>query len=102
MAGIPGTIPSSRAYRGMPYRLFSAGHYDADTVEIMTRVFDEICTELGLATREDRLRDMIAYEIMDCVSKGQRDFHVVRGCVRTALRMPPSKNNGSKTGESAP
>ena len=86
----------------MPYRLFSAGHYDADTVEMMTRVFDEVCTELGLANREDRLRDMIAYEIMECVSKGQRDFDLVRGCVRDALRMPALKNNGPKPEESAP
>ena len=76
---------------GMPYRLFSAGHYDAATVELMTTVFDEICIELGLANREDRLRDLIAYEIMDCVGKGHRELNFIRGCVRTALRMPPRK-----------
>jgi hypothetical protein len=91
MADIPRTIQSSKAYRGMPYRLFSAGHYDAATVELMTTVFDEICIELGLANREDRLRDLIAYEIMDCVGKGHRELNFIRGCVRTALRMPPHK-----------
>ena len=80
----------------MPYRLFHSSPYDADTVQLMTQVFDEICTELGLANREDRLRDLIAHEVLQCVSKGGRDLsQVTRGqilaCTRKALNMrqPP-------------
>ena len=75
----------------MVYRLFSASHYDADTVELMSKVLEEVCTELGLANREDRLRDMIAYEIMDCVSKGHRELGLIRNCARNALQMPTRK-----------
>jgi len=38
----------------MPYRVFHNSPHDADTVRLMMQVFDEICTELGLANREDR------------------------------------------------
>jgi hypothetical protein len=50
----------------MPYQLFRSSQYDADTVHLMSQIFDEVCNELRLANREDRLRDMIAYEIMEC------------------------------------
>jgi hypothetical protein len=77
----------------MPYRLFDNSQYDADTVQTMSEVFDEVCIELGLANREDRLRDLIACEILDCVSKGTRDPAHIRGCVRNALLMPPPKTS---------
>ena len=38
----------------MPYRLFHSSQYDADTVRVMSEVFDEVCAELGLANREER------------------------------------------------
>ena len=72
----------------MAYRLFQSSQYDADIVALMTKVFDEVCIELGLANREDRLRDMIAFEILQCVGKGQRDLLHIRSCTRKALRMP--------------
>jgi hypothetical protein len=73
----------------MPYRLFHSSQHDADTVELMTEVFDEVCTELRLANREDRLRDLIAFEILECVNKGERDPARVRMCARKALNLPP-------------
>ena len=48
----------------MSYRLFHNGQYDAETVKWMTEVFEELCTELGLAPREDRLRDTVARVIL--------------------------------------
>jgi hypothetical protein len=72
----------------MVYPLFQTSRYGADTIEVMQKVFDEVCAELGLHDREDRLRDMIAYEIMECVSKGERDAGHIRGCARKALQMP--------------
>jgi len=72
----------------MPYRLFHSSQYDAETVRVMSQVFDEVCIELGLANREDRLRDMIAHEIMQCVGKGERDPAHVRQCARSALHLP--------------
>ena len=73
----------------MPYRLFHNSGYDADAVELMTTIFDEVCTELGLASREDRLRDIIAFEIMRCFKDGERNPAMIRHCARKALHMPP-------------
>jgi hypothetical protein len=75
----------------MPYRLFHSGQYDADAVQLMSRVFDEVCAELGLANREDRLRDMVAFEIVQCLEKGDRDPASMRACARKALHMPQDK-----------
>ena len=75
----------------MPYRLFHSSQYDADTVRLMSQVFDEVCIELGLANREDRLRDLIAYEIIQCVSNGERDPAHIRRCARKALHLPQPK-----------
>jgi hypothetical protein len=72
----------------MSYRLFHSSPYDAETVKLMSQVFDEVCVELGLANREDRLRDMIAHAIMQCVSGGERDPMHVRQCARKALHLP--------------
>ena len=72
----------------MPYRVFQNGGFDAETIGLMTGIFDEVCTELRLANREDRLRDLIAFEITQCVNKGERDPAVIRTCARKALHMP--------------
>jgi hypothetical protein len=74
----------------MPYRLFQSSGYDADTVALMSKVFDEVCTELRLANREDRLRDMIAFEIIQCVGKGERDSRDIKTCARNALHLGDS------------
>jgi hypothetical protein len=75
----------------MPYRLFHNSQYDADAVQLMSSVFDEVCAELGLANREDRLRDMVAFEIMQCMARGDRNPTVIRACARKALRLPQNK-----------
>ena len=70
----------------MPYRLFHNGQYDAETVKWMTEVFEELCTELGLAPREDRLRDTVARVILQCAERGRRDPEQIRQCARKAFR----------------
>ena len=74
----------------MTYRVFRASGLDANTVAAMTAVFDEVCAELNLAPREDKLRDIIAHEIVDCMRKGQRDPAHIRTCTRAALHLPRS------------
>src|SRR5688572_20726376 len=61
-AGRTGRLPWA-----MPYRLFHTGQHDAATIQLMSDIFDEVCTELGLANRDDQICDLIASEIMDCV-----------------------------------
>jgi len=75
----------------MPYRLFHSSQYDADTVRVMSEVFDEVCAELGLANREDRLRDIVAFEIMQCTARGERDPADLRVCARKALHIRGAK-----------
>jgi hypothetical protein len=79
----------------MPYRLFHNSQYDADMVHLMSKIFDEVCNELRLANREDRLRDLIAYEIMECFEQGKRDPNGIRQCVRKALHLPGPANTTS-------
>ena len=38
-----------------------------------------------------RLRDLIAYELLECVS-GKRDPVQIRSCVRSALQLPEPQN----------
>jgi hypothetical protein len=71
----------------MPCRLFHSSQYDADTIRLVSEIFDEVCTELGLANREDELRDLIAHEIIECVRKGQRDPEHVWECARRPLNL---------------
>lgn len=72
----------------MPYRLFHSSGYDADAIKLMSEVFDDVCTDLRLANREDRLRDIIAYEVIECVKRDQRDHAAIKSCVRNALSLP--------------
>jgi hypothetical protein len=48
----------------MPYRLFHSRHFDAETLNRMSAIFDEICIDLGLVHREDRIRDTVARAII--------------------------------------
>ena len=70
----------------MPYRLFHSRHFDAKTIKRMSAIFDEICIELGLAHREDRIRDTVARAIIRCVEQGRRDPEDIRRCARNAFR----------------
>src|SRR5690242_179381 len=72
----------------MPYRLFQTSGFPADDIKLMSDVFDEVRTELHLANREDRLRDMIPYEIVECIRRGERDRTKIKACVRKALHLP--------------
>jgi hypothetical protein len=69
----------------MPYPLFHKSQYDAETTKWMTDVFEELCLELGLAPREDRLRDTVARAIIECAEQGQREPELVRQCARKAF-----------------
>ena len=69
------------------YWLFQTGQHDADTMLLMDGVFEEVCAELGLAQREDRLRDLVAAEILQCVGGGERDSNHIRLCTRTAWNI---------------
>jgi len=71
----------------MAYSLFQAGEFDAATISMMTVIFEEVCAEMRLSPGEDKLRDLIAFEIKICVQNGQRDVRHIRNCARKALQL---------------
>jgi hypothetical protein len=58
------------------YRLLQNTTFEPDQIAAMTAAFEEVCRELGLAQREDALRDLVAKAIIDCGHKG--DFEPIR------------------------
>ncbi|MGB7257652.1 MAG: hypothetical protein WBD48_06195 [Pseudolabrys sp.] len=70
----------------MVHALFGSDRFDAETTAHMRAVFDEVCVELGLKPKEDRLCDLVAQEIVRCVDAGHRDPIFLRDCARKALR----------------
>jgi hypothetical protein len=44
-----------------------------------------VCVELGLAVRDDPLRDIVAQAIIKCAQTGIRDPCILRRCARDAL-----------------
>jgi hypothetical protein len=52
----------------------------------MASAFEDMCRELGLAERDDAMRDLVAKTIIDCATKGVLDSAKLRDCTREALR----------------
>ncbi len=67
------------------YRLLQNAAFDCEHVALMSSAFEDVCVELGLAAREDALRDMVAKAIIDCAQRGIRDPLMLRQCVRDSL-----------------
>jgi hypothetical protein len=72
---------------------------DAQTTAIMAAAFEEVCADLGLAAREDALRDLVALEVKKCVEHGERDVARIRACVRETLSVewPGSTKAGPRS-----
>jgi hypothetical protein len=67
------------------YRLFRDLPFDAQHVDLMTTVFEQVSLELGLGSREDQIRDLVAQAIIDCAHKGIRDREAMRRCAHETL-----------------
>jgi hypothetical protein len=67
------------------YRLFRDLSFDPDHVDLMASVFERVSLELGLGSREDQIRDLVAQAIIDCARKGIRDPEEMRRCAHTIL-----------------
>jgi hypothetical protein len=68
------------------YRLLQNAPFAPEDISVMTAVFEEVCRELGLAPREDPLRDIVARAIIECAQKGDTDPIRLRECAREALK----------------
>jgi hypothetical protein len=67
------------------YRLLQGSAFSPEVIELMTTAFENTCRELGLAKREDALRDVVARAIIACAEQGIRDPAELRNCARQAL-----------------
>ena len=68
------------------YRLLQNTSFDRDLIETLTSVFEEMSRELGLAAKDDALRDTLASVIVRCAQQGTRDPLQIRQCAYALLK----------------
>ena len=73
-------VAQSSSFLRMSYHLFETANVPPSTLAIMVSVFDEVCEQLRLSPVQDRLRDIVAQRILDCVRKGRIDQDELRAC----------------------
>jgi hypothetical protein len=67
------------------YRLLQNGAFTPEQVSLMTTAFEDVCRTLGLAERNDPLRDIVARAIIECAQRGDFDPVRLRECAQEAL-----------------
>jgi len=60
--------------------------FEPQQVAVMTTAFEAVCAELGLAEREDPLRDIVAKAIIKCAQTGEFDPVRFQECAHKALK----------------
>jgi hypothetical protein len=60
--------------------------FDPETIDAMTRAFEETLRELGLANRQDPTVERVAQVIIECAERGMRDAREMRDCAIEAIR----------------
>ena len=96
-------VAQGSGFLRMSYHLFETANVPPATLAIMVSVFDEVCEQLRLSPVQDRLRDIVAQSILDCVRKGRIDQDELRACA-LQLRNSPNKSsrpNGCQPGDDA-
>lgn len=71
------------------YRLLQNSAFQQHQIAVMTAAFEAVCRELGLAEREDPLRDIVAKAIIKCAQTGEFDPVRLRECAHEALKTRP-------------
>jgi hypothetical protein len=70
------------------YRLIEREAFEPDHIEVITAAFEDVCRELGLAAREDPLRDIVAQAIIKCAQLGEHDPIRLRKCAPDEIKKP--------------
>lgn len=68
------------------YRLLKTTTFEPETVEQLASVFDMVCRELGLAERNDPLRDTVARKVIEIAEAGEQDTERLRIRTLDAIR----------------
>ena len=79
----------------MTYHLFEREKISPEMLVMMTSVFEEVCADLGLRAVQDRLRDIVAERIIECVRRGEKERVVIKSYARKSLRSDGSLDDGS-------
>jgi hypothetical protein len=74
-----------------------AAAFDPEALRAMGVAFERACQSLGLADRSDAVTKLVAYEIIDAASKGERDsdklFSAVMQWVATTRQSVQPRQN---------
>ncbi len=68
------------------YRLLQNRPFDPEHIDLMVAAFEKVSVELGLAQKEDAIRDLVAKAIIECAQKGIRDPVEMRKCAHDVLQ----------------
>ena len=68
------------------HRLLENSAFEPEHVEAMSTAFEDICRELGLAQRDNPLRELVARQVIEFARRGERDPTKLRSQVMAAIR----------------
>ncbi|HEY6381435.1 MAG TPA: hypothetical protein VIY07_06475, partial [Pseudolabrys sp.] len=66
----------------------------SEVIEAMSVAFEDACRTLGLAQRDDRLRDIVAHKVIELAEAGERDPLRLRDHVLASFGKEP-QNGGA-------
>ena len=67
------------------YRLIANGSFGPDEIEVMKAAYEAALLDVGVATRDDPITELIAKSIVNVVATGERDPKVVMERALNAL-----------------
>ena len=68
------------------HRLLENSAFEPEHVEAMSTAFEDICRELGLAQRDDPLREFVARQVIEFARRGEREPTKLKSQVMAAIR----------------
>jgi hypothetical protein len=69
-------------------RLLRQRAFQPEQVSAMKAAFEDVCRELGLAQRDDALRELVAKAVIECGERGNFDPDELRRCASIAIEKP--------------
>lgn len=67
------------------YRLIATGSFGPDEIEVMKAAYEAALLDVGVATRDDPITELIAKSIVNVVATGERDPQTVMERALNAL-----------------
>jgi hypothetical protein len=67
------------------YRLLKDAAFDPETIEVLSRAYEDLLRDLQLADRDDPFTQVVANEVMKVARMGVRNAAEIRQCVLDVL-----------------